>query len=123
MLDEVRSNSDLTRPEFAKSFATIAVEQIEKKAAKRIKTVAKFEKQGLELDKYLSPFDEIDEEMFLHIACAYVPCTYDIGGIVQGGDACDSIGEYPQKKVYTYMTAQRIGYKYYYLGVLPEFKQ
>lgn len=83
-----------------------------------MKTLEQFESQELDLDQYLKPLDEIDEELYWHIACGYMPAKYQHGGLIQGGDADDKVGE-----VYSYATVNEIEGKFYYLGILPEFKQ
>src|SRR3954470_21310106 len=104
MLDEVRSNADLTRPEFAKSFATITVETIEGS----IKTLSQWdvvnESQGL--SEFLFVGDEIDEGLYFHLGCGWMAAKYNKNGIMQGGDAYDTVDG-----VYTYDTVCRVGDK------------
>jgi hypothetical protein len=86
-----------------------------------MKTFKKWEKSNLDMDKYLDTPCEIDEELYLDIL-EYVPPHY-LGELAQqGGDAIDSFRNEKGKKVFTYMTVNSINGKYFYLGILPEFK-
>lgn len=85
-----------------------------------MKTLKQFEnnESDQDLDEFLQVGDEIDEQMYYHIGCGYMAPQYDNGNIMQGGDACDK----QKDGIYTYMTVSRVQNKYYYLGILPEFK-
>ena len=83
-----------------------------------MKTLRQFEKQeNLDLTKFLGQPCEIDEEMYSHIICGYVPPSYSGITIYQAGEAERSIAG-----IYHYMTVSHVNDKYWYLGVLPEFK-
>lgn len=93
----------------------------------KIKTLSKFNKLDRAADKnfeqyslidYLQPLDEVDYPLYEYIACGWVAPSYDNGEIIQAGEAEDCVNG-----VYTYMTCSKIGDKYYYLGILPAFKQ
>ena len=82
-----------------------------------MKTKKAWEKSGLDLDKYLTEPCLIDEDLFLYLGEIVAP-QYCGGGIVQLGEA-----ERSEDGVQFYMSASHIDGKYYYLGILPEFKQ
>ncbi|MCC2547698.1 hypothetical protein LJY25_14680 [Hymenobacter sp. BT175] len=88
--------------------------------ASHIKTYQAWE-GGPELSilDYLRPLDEVDEEMFNHFA-SVVPAQYQVGNLMQSGEA-----EYKDQGRYHYMTFAGYGEptRYYYLGILPPFKQ
>jgi hypothetical protein len=71
----------------------------------------------LELDQYLQPMDEVDEELYLYCGEIVAPqyCSYYF---LQMGEA-----EFEHKNVYYYSTFAHVGGRYYYLGKLPEFMQ
>lgn len=83
------------------------------------KTLKQWEKSNLDLDKFLFEPCEIDEEMFNWIGEIISP-QYLGEGIVQGGDCdrhVDGVGFYAT----AYHDSQFN--TYFYLGILPEFKQ
>lgn len=90
------------------------------------KTFKKWEKSDLDLDDYLGEIPcEIDEELYNFIGeCVAPQYLGGQNGLVQGGDAFDSedTGE-DFEEIFTYSTCRQIGEKFYYLGILPEFKQ
>ncbi|MGI4862411.1 MAG: hypothetical protein ACRYFZ_00695 [Janthinobacterium lividum] len=71
------------------------------------------------ITEYLKPMDEVDEEMFMHFAEA-VPAQYHVGNLMQSGEA-----EFKDRGRYHYLTFAGYGEpeRYYYLGILPPFKQ
>jgi hypothetical protein len=86
------------------------------------KTYKGWEKSGIDLGEYLTEPCEINEELYLYI----VECThpeYSWDGLIQGGDPVDSIEGDDFDKIYTFMTVFTDRGKYFYLGILPEFKQ
>src|SRR6185295_5941812 len=89
MLDAVRLNTDLTRPEFAKSFATIAVNARLRNPVK--KTLKIWNVLNVDLDDYLGlePV-EIDEELYLYLL-EITPCeslfNSQYGYVGQTGEA------------------------------------
>ena len=88
------------------------------------KTLNGWQKSNKDLDEYLFEPCEIDEEMFNYVMEVISP--YYIGhGLGQGGDPVSSYESYDEdfKRVMTYVTVYNINDKYFYLGVLPEFKQ
>ena len=87
-----------------------------------MKTYKKWQKANINLDIYLGEIPcEIDEELYHYIGETVAP-TYCGGGFVQLGEAERSEGEYPDTTDY-YMTCSYTFGKFYYLGILPEFKQ
>jgi len=85
------------------------------------KTLKGWEKSKVDLDKYIDEPCEIDEELYCYIL-EIVPTHYSSKYAQQGGDACDSFENHKGKKVFTYMTVKSVNSKYFYLGILPEFK-
>lgn len=81
-----------------------------------MKTLKKWEKTDIDLGEYLGAPCEIDEGLFLYIA-ECVPAKYCDPKHMQGGDC-----EYIEDDIEYYMTCSIVGDKFYYLGVLPEFK-
>ena len=84
-----------------------------------MKTLQQWDDSGLDLDKFIEPFDEIDWYLFEHILCGYVASNYDDGGFGQCGEAWSSIKD-GEKEVYTYETVKDFGDRYFYLGILPD---
>lgn len=86
-----------------------------------MKTLKDWEESSLNMDSYLNEPCEIDEELYLDIL-ECVPPHY-LGELAQqGGDAIDSFKNEKGKEVFTYMTVNNVNGKYFYLGILPEFK-
>lgn len=83
----------------------------------KIKTLKNWEKSDQTLDQYIKPLDQIDEELYLYLG-EIVPPQYSSERFVQLGEA-----EYELHDILHYMTATEINGQYFYLGVLPEFKQ
>ena len=81
------------------------------------KTLKWLEKSPLEFRQYLSSPCEIDEDLYNEIAWV-VPPVYSYEWLVQWWDA-----EYTKHDVLFYSTVSYIDGKYYYLWILPEFKQ
>lgn len=83
-----------------------------------MKTYKNWEKSNKDLDDFLNPLEEIDEELYLYII-EIVPPYWCYGGFGQNGE--------PTKKdkhcIYYRDTVMNVNGRYYYLGVLPEFKQ
>ncbi len=86
-----------------------------------MKTLKNWEKSNLDMDVYLNEPCEIDEALYLDIL-ECVPTHYSSEYAQQGGDAIDSFEDHKGKKVFTYMTVNSINGKFYYMGILPEFK-
>lgn len=84
-----------------------------------MKKLRQFEKQEEKsLTEFLPEPCEIDEELYLHITCGYVAPSYSDTNLNQAGEA-----ERSKEGIYHYMTVSHVNGKYFYLGVLPEFKQ
>lgn len=83
-----------------------------------MKTKKQWYKSNKNLDEYLTEPCEIDQELYNYLGEAVSP-QYCDSGFVQLGEAdhSDSYG------TYYYMTASCIDCRYFYLGILPEFKQ
>lgn len=81
-------------------------------------TYKKWQKLNINLDKYLCLPCEIDEELYNYLG-EIVPPQYCDKGFVQLGE-CQFQDKYGTDY---YMTASMVKGKFYYLGVLPEFKQ
>lgn len=93
-----------------------------------IKTLEEFESQeNLDLTEFLGEKPiEIDEEMYHHILCGYVPCNCDIKikeheYVGQGGEAYDSFKDNPwNREAYTYLTVKSYpDNTFWHLGILP----
>lgn len=83
-----------------------------------MKTYNEWQESSLDLEDFLNSYCEIDEELWLYIGdCS--PAQFLSREFIQMGEA---IGK-DENEVLTYITTQRVGDKYFYLGVLPEFKQ
>lgn len=83
-----------------------------------MKTKAQWEEtEDLELNQYLQPLDEVDEDLYLYMAGVVHP-QYVSPKFLQVGEADDKING-----VYFFTTFMRINDKRYYLGSLPEFKK
>lgn len=83
-----------------------------------MKTYREFENQDLDLDKYLKPMDEVDEELWMHCAEIVSP-QYFSGHLLQMGEADDTIDG-----VYFYSSFITVeNRRHFFLGSLPEFKQ
>ncbi|WP_207425981.1 hypothetical protein [Pedobacter sp. SYSU D00535] len=85
------------------------------------KTLKGWEKSGLNRRDYLTEPCEIDEALYLDIA-ETVPVAYSNDGLIQNGEASRSERNDEWEEVYFHETAVYIGGKYFFLGVLPEFK-
>lgn len=71
----------------------------------------------MELNQYLQPMDEVDEE--LHLRCGEIVAPqYLSKNFLQMGDA-----DFKEDGVYFYTTFATYNGKHYYLGILPEFQQ
>lgn len=82
------------------------------------KTYKGWQKSNVDLGIYLGAAPcEIDEELYLYIA-ECVPAQYCDNRHMQGGDC-----EFIEHDTEYYMTGAMVGECYYYLGILPEFKQ
>lgn len=81
-----------------------------------IKTHKEWEKSNKPLNEFLNHPCEIDEALYLHI-CEMVAPSYSYLQITQSGEATREIDN-----VIYYKTVYRVNNKYYYLGILPEFK-
>jgi hypothetical protein len=89
-----------------------------------IKTYKGWEESNLNLSDYLQFPCEIDEELANHISESTFP-HYNTGEFTQGLDpefSRDSYDESPEKEVFFYTSFSHIDGKFFYLGVLPEFR-
>ena len=84
----------------------------------RIFTLDEWNKSGLELDQYLQYPCEIDEDMYNHIAECVAP-WFCHEGIVQSGEPMYADGLFVMYRATAFAKDDR----YFYLGILPEFKQ
>ena len=66
---------------------------------------------------FLQPCDEVDAEMYLHFLEGAAP-QYLARTVFQAGEA-----NYEERGRYHYMTFSEMDEKYFYLGILPAFKQ
>lgn len=84
-----------------------------------MKTLKGWEKSpNLNLGEYLKEPCRINEELYNYIAEVVSP-QYCSDGIIQEGEP-----EFTNEDgIYHYMTVTLVNGKYFYLGVLPEFKQ
>lgn len=82
-----------------------------------MKTNKQWEESGLDFHDFISPLDEIDLEIYIHFAEIVAP-QYCNNGLLQCGEAWDE-----KDGVYRFETFTTIGDRFYYIGVLPEFKQ
>ncbi len=82
-----------------------------------MKTRKGWVKSGLYLEDYISEPCVIDEELHNYLGEIVAP-QYCCKGLIQTGEASlvDSVG------VAHYMTSVHLNGKYFYLGILPEFK-
>ncbi len=82
-----------------------------------MKTRKGWEKSGLGLKEYLQDPCRIDEELHNYLGEVVAP-QYCYDGLIQTGEASlsDEFG------VSRYMTSIFINGKYFYLGILPEFR-
>lgn len=80
----------------------------------KVKTYEDWEKSEVDLDEFLEPGDEIDEEIYGHIAYATCPPNYDDGKVLQNGEC-----SFERGGIDFYMTAEEKDGKYFYLGELP----
>lgn len=89
-----------------------------------MKTLKNWEKQAVDLDKYLDEPCEIDEDICLYIAEVVSPnyLGWD-NGLIQGGDPEKHEESEKGKPIGYYMTTLSINNKHFYLGILPEFKR
>lgn len=80
-------------------------------------------KTDIDLDEYMQNIPcEIDEEMYNYIAECVAP-NYLFNGIVQGGDPYGTIPTGYEDDIELYDTVREVNGRYYFLGILPEFKQ
>ncbi len=82
-----------------------------------IKTKQAWDDSGLDFDQFVNPMDEIDEEMYYYFL-GVVPTQYNKGYLFQLGEA-----EREENDLWYYSTFTKYNNKYYFLGILPEFKQ
>jgi len=86
-----------------------------------MKTLKEWKQSKLDMDIFLDTPCEIDEGFYLRILES-VPVHYATEYATQGGDPVDSFENHKGKTVYTYMTVRNVNGKFFYLGILPEFK-
>lgn len=82
-----------------------------------MKTYKQWEESEKDFHDFIEPMDEIDEELYLYYGEVVAP-KYCANGLIQCGEAWKR-----QRHVYWYETFNKVNDKYYYIGVLPEFKQ
>jgi hypothetical protein len=87
-----------------------------------VKTFEQWQASGEDLDLFLNLPCEIDEELANYMAEVIAP-TYCANGIVQGGDPESSEKGEDGNDIFSYLTTLQIGDQYFYLGILPEFRQ
>ncbi len=89
---------------------------LDKPYPKAIKTMDQWEKSGLNLDDFLQMGDEIDEDLSNYLGEVVAPqyCSHEF---TQTGEASKT-----EDGVMFYSTVGRRDDRYFYLGVLPEFK-
>lgn len=83
-----------------------------------MKTLKQFEKSEKNLEDFLQPLDRIDWFLYEFILCGYVAPSFDNGTVGQAGEA-----EKKEHNIYYYRTVMQTKDRYFYLGILPEFKQ
>lgn len=81
-----------------------------------IKTLSGWNESNLELDNYLIEPCEIDEDLFMFIG-EQIPPTFSLDGHVQGLDC-----QFEKDGLDYYFTAKEMNSRFYFLGILPEFK-
>lgn len=88
-----------------------------------LKTLKGWEASNLDLTDYLQYPCEIDEDLANYIGECVAP-QYLGNGLVQGGD-CEFHENNPEtfEKIGFYLTTYHKDRKFFYLGVLPEFKK
>ena len=86
-----------------------------------MKTLKQWEKSKLDLDEFLTEPCQIDEALYLDIL-ECVGATYSTDYAQQGGDPMDSFYNDDDEQVFTYFTVKAVNDKYFFLGILPEFK-
>ena len=84
----------------------------------KMKTLKGWNKSNLSLIEYLTEPCQIDEELHNYLGEIVAP-QYCFGGLVQLGEAerSDDVG------ILYYMSSSFVNGKYFYLGILPEFRQ
>lgn len=83
-----------------------------------MKTLKGWERSNVDLGDYLGECPlRIDEDLYNYIGSC-VPAQYCTCGYLQGGDC-----EFIEDDVEFYTTCREVDGKFYYLGILPSFKQ
>lgn len=81
------------------------------------KTLEKWEAgKEMDLEDYLQPMDEIDYDLYAY-SWAWVSPYWSSNGFIQWGEPNNTIND-----VYYRMTFATVNERYYYLGILPEFR-
>lgn len=88
----------------------------------KMKTKKGWDASNLSLSVYMKEPTEIDEEMYMYISEVVAP-HYLRQDLTQGGDPYGAMPAEDGTTVFTYMTVSEVNGKYFYLGILPEFKQ
>ena len=83
----------------------------------RKKTFKSWEKSNINLDEFLTEPCEIDERLSNYLGECTCP-KYCSPKFTQSGEP-----EYHDDGISFHMTVSRINNKYFYLGILPEFKE
>ena len=85
------------------------------------KTLENWQESNKDFLDYINPMDEIDEDLYNHFLEITVPKyakRYNNQDCYQIGEAFDEVDN-----VFLYETFTSLNGKYFYLGILPEFKQ
>lgn len=83
-----------------------------------MKTLKKWGKSNLSLIEYLTEPCQIDEELHNYLGEIVAP-QYCFSGLIQLGEAERSDDD----GILYYMSSSFVNGKYFYLGILPEFRQ
>lgn len=88
-----------------------------------MKTKDEWDESDLNLSDYLTEPCEIDEGLYLYIGEIVAP-SYCTPGLIQCGEADRQEPAYYQDDPIMFRkTVSEVNGKYFYLGILPEFKQ
>lgn len=84
---------------------------------KVLKTLEEWEESGLSLSDYLTPCDEIDEDLYQYAEDSTQP-EYLSNDLLQTGEAM-----FERHGLFFYDSFRVVGERYFYLGALPEFNK
>lgn len=88
----------------------------------RKKTYKGWLETTLDLDKYLAEPCVIDSDLY-HFILACAPFKSFSLGLIQGGDSEEHGETEDGEPIEYYMTISEVDDRYFYLGILPEFRQ